>query len=322
MSSISVVIPAYNCSFYLLDAVESICNQTVRPQEIIIVDDGSSDETSKVANTCAERHPSLIRYLYQNNQGPSSARNTGIRNARGEFIAFLDADDLWLPSKLELQLKHLQAQPLCGIVGCGYFLVDPNLGIIEERQGLRVIDHRSLMRQLAIKNVISGSASGVLVRKVCFDQVGFFDESLRTSEDWDMWFRIGNLWQIDILSEPLAKIRICAGSNSAPENINRLRLDSIRVLNRIYSTDPWKSDKKLQSIAYSDRYFSHATDYMNLGKRFMALNLMAGSFFYNSPYFVRTYRRIIPMLIRICIGDRAYLFFKNLFGRTVGSNSY
>lgn len=314
MSSISVIIPTYNCASYLAAAVESICNQTLKPQEIIIVDDGSSDETEMVVNTFTEFCPLPIRYFYQENQGPSVARNVGIQNAQGEFIAFLDADDLWLPLKLELQLNYLRANPGYGMVGCGCFIIASNLQILEQRQGIKVTDHDAFMRQLAIKNVM-GSPSGVLIRSACFKKVGFFDESIRTSEDWDMWFRIGSQWLVGILSEPLVKIRICLGSNSSSENINHLRVDSMKVLNRIYTTDPWKSRNGLKKIAYSDRIYWHAVDYMNLGKRFTSFNLIMRSFFYNPIYFLRSYQRTIPTLIRILSGDRAYRYCRKAFGR-------
>src|SRR5690242_5053753 len=106
-ATVSVIIPAYNSERYIADALRSVLAQTYMPQEIIVVDDGSSDGTARALDPFR----STIRYIYQKNRGEPAARNTGMREAKGDYIAFLDADDLWLPEKLDLQMTYLAAHP-------------------------------------------------------------------------------------------------------------------------------------------------------------------------------------------------------------------
>ncbi len=110
---ISAVIPTYNYGHFVTAAVRNVLAQTYRNLEVIVVDDGSKDNTRERLAPYLDR----IRYVYQENQGPSAARNTGIRSATGEWVALLDSDDLWHPRKLELQVKYLQAHPEVGLLG-------------------------------------------------------------------------------------------------------------------------------------------------------------------------------------------------------------
>jgi glycosyltransferase involved in cell wall biosynthesis len=108
---VSVIVPAYNAGMYLADALESVFAQDYRPLEVIVVDDGSTDDTRAVAMNYSQ-----VRYLHQNNQGPPAARNTGLSNCKGDLIAFLDSDDLWVPGRLSMQAAYLEMHPLVGCV--------------------------------------------------------------------------------------------------------------------------------------------------------------------------------------------------------------
>lgn len=183
--AISVVIPVYNRPIELQRSVESILNQTVSVDEIIIIDDGSSDNTADVIQTLVQ-HNSVIKSLSQTNQGVSAARNQGIKKAKGEWIAFLDSDDEWLPQKIEIFLKHIQQQP-----GCQLFHSDE----IWIRNGVRVNAMKKHKKRggLIFKHclplcVISPSAC--IIHKDLFDKVGLFDETLPACEDYDLWLRI------------------------------------------------------------------------------------------------------------------------------------
>jgi glycosyltransferase involved in cell wall biosynthesis len=121
---ISVVIPTYNSAAYLPAAIDSAFNQTLPPFEIVVIDDGSIDNTVEVLKPYEVR----IRYIFQENKGPAAARNRGIAEANGDLIAFLDSDDVWLPEKLELQVPVLTENPKIGLVHSDFFLLDMKTG--------------------------------------------------------------------------------------------------------------------------------------------------------------------------------------------------
>ena len=192
----SVIIPTHNSRRFLEDAIHSVLEQTFQDWELILVDDGSTDDTGEMA---AELADPRIRYVYQHNRGSPAARNTGLKLARGEYIAFLDADDLWLPDKLEKQVAYLDSLPsTVGLVYSNYEMWNPEsrarLGPfpgVHGRPRGRVLSH--LLRPGSF--FIHPCAS--LIRREVFDTVGLFDESLRTFEDWELWVRIAAAYEIE-----------------------------------------------------------------------------------------------------------------------------
>jgi glycosyltransferase involved in cell wall biosynthesis len=181
---VSVIVPVYNGENFLVDALASIRRQDYCPLQIVIIDDGSTDGTAELAATLDHD----IQWIYQQNRGPSAARNAGLAMAHGEFIAFLDADDLWPPGKLQAQIELLLANADAEIV----------LGRIQ------CIDHSALPPSVATDS--KGSLFGVhlgsaVFRRSVFDKVGLFDENLRYSEDHDWFFRAREL-NASIISTP------------------------------------------------------------------------------------------------------------------------
>ncbi len=167
---VSAIIPVYNGERFLPDAVETILQQKYRPLEIIIVDDGSTDGTAELVKNFGRQ----VRYIYQSNKGPAAARNTGITVARGQFLAFLDSDDLWPSHKFSEQIPYLTDDPNLEVI-MGYTKCYGTLSATESE--LKDSEDSLLSVQL-------GSA---VFRKSVFEKVGFFDEELRYSEDHD-WF--------------------------------------------------------------------------------------------------------------------------------------
>jgi glycosyltransferase involved in cell wall biosynthesis len=197
---VTVVIPTHNYARYLAEAIESVLAQDYRPLEIIVIDNGSTDETRSVVEPFRERG---VTYIYEENTGPGSARNTGIDLARGELVAFLDADDAWLPQKTSTQVAHLQAHAELGLVGCGAFECDA----FNEPTGIRKvpqIEAAMAFEQLLVRNFLV--TTGVIIRKHCLDAVGGFS-SARFGEDWDLWLRIARHYPIGFVQEPLFKRR-------------------------------------------------------------------------------------------------------------------
>ncbi|MBW4616220.1 MAG: glycosyltransferase [Desmonostoc vinosum HA7617-LM4] len=209
MPKVSIIIPAYNAMNYLPDALESVLQQTFTDFEVLIIDDGSSDNLVQWAGELAN---SQVRLIVQKKQGVAVARNTGIANAKGEYIAFLDADDLWKPTKLEKQVCYLDNHPDIGLVHTNMVLINQ-----EGKSSGRVMKSHAegdALKQLLEKNTIT--TSSVIVRNCCLTNIGDFDISLRYSQDWDMWVRIAARYRFAVIKEPLVCYRQHA--NNATKN--------------------------------------------------------------------------------------------------------
>ncbi|HBC47709.1 MAG TPA: hypothetical protein DEO84_02180 [candidate division Zixibacteria bacterium] len=198
---ISVIIPTYNSAVYIEEALKSIFEQTYQDFEIIIVDDGSTDNTRQILRKYGER----IQYIFQANGGPSSARNNGIRKARGKYIAFLDADDRWLPTKLQKQLSIFERNNTIGMVTTGACSFDEK-GVF----GYSTNKRATLMQGNIARNIFLHSNIGtptVLVKKEVFDKIGLFEENIRQSEDDNMWIRIAANYDVELIDEALIQVR-------------------------------------------------------------------------------------------------------------------
>ena len=194
---VSVIIPTYNRKHTLTRAIESILTQTIKPLEIIIVDDGSDDGTREWIK---EEYP-FIQYLNQNNSGVSASRNRGIFSANGNWIAFLDSDDEWIPEKLERQLSILRSDKEA--VFC-------HTNEIWIRNGTRVNQmkkHEKYGGYIFEKclDMCRISPSSSIIKKEVFDHIGYFDESLIVCEDYDLWLRIAAHYKVLFLDQPLIK---------------------------------------------------------------------------------------------------------------------
>jgi glycosyltransferase involved in cell wall biosynthesis len=219
---ISVVIPAYNASKFILDCLDSVCRQTCRPFEVIVVSDGSTDNTEHLV---AKYFPEVI-LLVQNNGGVSSARNTGIKISQGDYIAFLDADDMWIPQKLEQQVACIEAYP-----SAQFFISDESL-VYEESYVKSSMSNCSFFEQLPkevapLAKPVSWlmkesfvSTSSVLVSSELVNRVGLFQEGLHIGEDRDYWIRLALNSDIIYVPESLVIKRQDHGGNlsALPEN--------------------------------------------------------------------------------------------------------
>jgi glycosyltransferase involved in cell wall biosynthesis len=194
---ISVIIPTFNRKKTLKRAIRSVRDQSISPFEILVVDDGSDDGTKEWVNS---NYP-YIKYIYQANNGVSSARNKGIKSSKGDWIAFLDSDDEWLPQKLNDQVKGIRENP-----GTKF----SHTNEIWIRNGVRVNQmkkHKKFGGFIFEKclDICRISPSSALIKKNLFDQIGMFDESLRVCEDYDLWLRITSKYSVLFLDKPLIK---------------------------------------------------------------------------------------------------------------------
>jgi glycosyltransferase involved in cell wall biosynthesis len=202
---ISVVMPAFNAERFICESIESVLHQSYPNIELIVINDGSTDNT---ANTISHLKNS-INYLETENKGVSAARNLGIQEAKGEWIAFLDADDIWFTNKLKLQFDKLD--------GCNWSYTDSYyLGKQykhdTKRSDLSPLFSGNIFNHLLTENIIT--TSSVVVKKSLIQNVGGFDENLEALEDWKLWLEIAKAHPISYINEPLLKYRVYAGSTS------------------------------------------------------------------------------------------------------------
>ncbi len=191
---VSVVIPFYNRVEYLTEAVESVLEQSYQSFEVIVVDDGSSDETAQIQKDFPQ-----VKYIYQENKGVSSARNLGIENASYEWIAFLDSDDTFHPQKLQKQLMfHKKNQELLiSYTDEVWIRGDKNVTIPKKFQK---VGKDPFLENLRYCNI---APSSVMIHRSVFEKIGYFDESFEVCEDYDLWLRIARVYRIGLLKEKL-----------------------------------------------------------------------------------------------------------------------
>lgn len=194
MSTVSVIIPTFNRRDYLPIALDSVLAQTYTDYEIIVIDDGSSDDTREILAPYAER----IRYYYQENRGIAGARNRGIEESQGTYLALLDSDDYWLPRKLECQMEVFRKNPGLGMVAtrCSSISAQGRF-----RQLNRPGKSGRILTDLFRSNFIRTSSA--LITRECLDRVGLFDTSLPECEEYDLWLRIAHRYPVGFINEPL-----------------------------------------------------------------------------------------------------------------------
>ncbi|MDY0013830.1 MAG: glycosyltransferase family A protein [Rhodocyclaceae bacterium] len=199
--TVSVVIPAYNAAWCVARAIDSVLAQGFQDLELIVVNDGSTDDTSKVL----AGYGAALKTIEQPNGGLSNARNSGIQAARGRYVALLDADDWWLPGKLAGQVALMEACPALVFCSTSAKLEAPDGTRLGEWRG-RNAPLSTLEAIFAENAFVAGSGSAVLVRRDALIQAGGFDETLRSLEDIDMWMRLAAIGGYACLDEPLAVI--------------------------------------------------------------------------------------------------------------------
>lgn len=200
---VSVIIPNYNYGRFIREAIESVLAQTLQPVEIIVVDDGSTDDSVQIVNSFGER----VKLIQQSNGGVGKARNTGVNNTTGDLLAFLDADDIWFPNKLEKQVELFQNQPNLDYVSCGMREFDVNGKTIGEY--IPLTEHWNIEGILLFNQPIVASGSAIVVKKEAFKKVGGFDErgDLHPSEDWDFVRRVSEVCSIGAVADILVNYR-------------------------------------------------------------------------------------------------------------------
>lgn len=209
---VSVIIPAYNAAKTLEYTVESVFEQTFQDFEIIIVNDGSTDDTLLIAESIAETD-SRVNVISQSNAGVASARNNGIRAAKGDYVALLDADDLWVAHKLERQIEVLTGGDGKEVfaVQSGAFFVNDNLEVISVRPCAPGKD--ALLETLLFQNM-PNNMSTLVIKRSKFNEMGYFDTELEILEEWDMAIKAARFCNLKSIEEPLSLYRVYEGNRS------------------------------------------------------------------------------------------------------------
>ncbi len=267
--TVSVIIPAYNQARYLPLSVRSVLAQTWSDWEIVLVNDGSTDDTAAVATEFTDPR---IRYIYQDNQGLSAARNTGVRATLGQYLAFLDSDDEWEPEFLATCVRTLEAQPKLAGVYTRNIFIDQN-GEVLPNIGGEVVP----AEQFRSRSLEGGyfPPNAVVVRADVVREMGLFDVQLTSEEDWDLWLRISERYTLQAIAQPLARYRSYTGSMST--NAARMHANRLAVLAKYFGSpagdvQAWSTDKRR---AYAFAYRNTCFGYLQQAQPDMAWQYLA-----------------------------------------------
>jgi glycosyltransferase involved in cell wall biosynthesis len=249
---VSVIIPNHNRGRFLDEAIQSVLGQSYSPLEVIVVDDGSTDDSAAVGARYADR----ITWIAQECRGVSAARNRAIAASHAPFVAFLDADDMWLPDKLARQMEKFGADGI-GLVYCGAEYIDvdgQSLGV-----DLGHLEGDVLQPLVLLEHTITAGGSSAVVRRECLNQVGVFAEDLEVSEDWDLWRRIAAVSSVALVREPLVRYR--QHPQNRHHDVDRLRRNMLRALDRLFSDPGARAVHPLERRSYARLYLTLAGSY-------------------------------------------------------------
>ena len=245
MPNISVIIPAYNAEDTIKETINSVLNQTFTDFELIVINDGSQDLTLELVSSISD--PRIRAFSYPN-AGPQKSRNRGIAQATGEYVSFLDADDLWTADKLEAQLKALQAHPQAAVAYSWTDYIEASGQYL--RPGPQFNFNGDVYARLLLSDFI-GSGSNPLIRTQALQEVGNFDESLPAAQDWEMWLRLAAKYHF--VAVPSVQVLYRVSANSWSANVERMEMASLRVIEQAFARAP-ASIQHLKQTCLANRY--------------------------------------------------------------------
>lgn len=252
---VSVIIPNYNYARFLRQAIDSVLGQTYPNVEVVVVDDGSQDNSAAVLAS----YGTQIKSLYQVNCGVAAARNRGAQASSGKYLAFLDADDYWLPTKLEGQIELYRQDPELGLTHCWVEEFNEQQGTIAlRREGLAGWVSRELL--LLERPVILGGGSGLMLPRELFDEVGGFDELLSTSADWEFFYRLAARRRVGLCPEVGVRYRL-HGTNMHG-NIRAMEQDVLYSYQKNFASAP-EALKRLRRRCYGNMHLMLAGSYFS-----------------------------------------------------------
>ena len=292
--NISVIIPVFNGEATIGETIDSILNQTFKDIEIIIINDGSTDATLETIKKISDSRIKIFSYP---NAGLSARRNRGIYQAKGEYISFIDADDLWTADKLELQWQALQKNPQAALAYSWTDYIDESSKFL--KSGRRIKVNGDAFSKLLVTNFLE-NGSNPLIRQQAMEKVGGFDESLCAAEDKDMWLRLAANYEFVCVEKPQILYRTSTTSMST--NLKRQETESLKVIERAFSNP--KAEKlqhlKKQSLSHLYQYLTFKAIEAPLKQR-QTLNAIYfwWNWIKNNPAVIKNKRLIIIAILKI-----------------------
>jgi glycosyltransferase involved in cell wall biosynthesis len=309
MPKVSVIIPTYNAQEYLSETLDSVLSQTYSHFEVIVVDDGSKDQTISIVEEYRMKYPEKVKLIQKENGGPASARNVGIKAAVGEYIAFIDADDLWLPEKLEKQVRYFESQPLqVGLVYTNTKKFDKDgVWTLPGKYCKKHVNgwiYKDLIRDNVIHNL------SVMARKRCFDVVGFLDESIEINEDYDMWLRIAMRFKISFIDEVLALYREHPQGRSKELEKTWIRAIGVYDKHLKMAADNDELEDTVKGT-FSQHLYKFGYAYLREGKMLKARNMFEKSL--NMRFLLKVYMMKLVTFIPFKVLNLFNKLFKSIF---------
>jgi glycosyltransferase involved in cell wall biosynthesis len=323
MPKVSVIIPTYNRASVVQEAIQSVLDQTYTDYEVIVVDDGSTDNTRRAILDLTE-HGRKVRYVYQRHRGRSAARNLGLRWARGEYIAFLDSDDRFLPHKLHVQVSALKENPDFGMAYCSTLEMDKRGHTLEADSHSRTSLSGWIYPELLfIKGTIIKTPS-VMVRADILSEIGSFDETMDVCEDLDLWRRIARRYKILQIEEPLTMVR---SKNYDPSILPEKVAARILFYEKAIIEDP-DLEKSIQSKLFSEMYCHYGVEALAHSNTQVAFHLLMHSIRSDISQFVRSGRSFLfafvrsrgALVLQRCLPPEYYYRLRNIYRSSTGRN--
>ena len=285
---VSVVIAAYNMAAYLPLAIQSVLDQTYRSLEVIIIDDGSADGTREAIRPYLS--DPRVRYLFQENKGQAAAKNYGVRESLGEYVAFLDGDDMWAPGKLEAQIPIFANSEAVGVVYSRVLYIDATgkeIGVADNQ-----LFRGRVSGPLLIRNFIGFGTC--VVKKECFDRLGGFKEHVRMGVDYDLWLRLSTQYEFEYVDRPLLKYRLWAGQMS--KNYKARYLNGIEIMKNFLREFPGAVDRAIVNEAWAHTYVGFGQCIQGVDGRGQALNLYLRALRYK-PSYLPAWKAIVSAIL-------------------------
>jgi glycosyltransferase involved in cell wall biosynthesis len=264
---ISVIVPAYNAETTILETIDSVLQQTYSNLELIVINDGSTDTTLDLLNNLNDERLKIFSF---GNAGLAESRNRGIVLATGEYITFIDTDDLWTPDKLEKQLEVLHRNPDAGVAYSWTAFIDESGKYLH---AMEPIYFEGNIYEALLTNCFIAGGSNILARSTCINSVGRFDTELRAAEDWDYWLKLAVEWSFVVVPKYQILYRLSVGAMSS--DVEMIEANTLEVINRAYnSAPPELNSLKRKTLASVNRYFAYlylsrspSDNWMNLALR-------------------------------------------------------
>lgn len=299
MAKVDILIPAFNAAKYLPAAIQSVLSQTFEDWQIVLVDDGSTDNTAEVVAPYLALCGSKLKYIHQSNRGLPAARNTAIRASTSEFLALLDADDVWLPDRLTQSLKAFGGRLGVGIAYGLITQIDPegNLGYTFPGNSAPAegwIASRIYMRKLELP------CPTLTFRRRCVDDVGLFDETMRATEDRDLWLRIALKYEVAFIPKVIAYYRV--SPNSMSMDPHRMLKSQLQFIKKHYGSPG--CGLRPRQIAWARAYKQRAEAFKRQNKPWAALTsaLQAVAIYPFDPDNSRTSASLLWNLLAAAVG--------------------